>query len=151
MSCGENHKFGKCKREIADLLRSHDINPTAQRIEIAHMVLREPQHLCAEEILAELNKEYEQVSQATVYNTLKVLVDKRVIRELVFAPDRIYYDSNTAPHHHFVDVDSGRIYDLPAEAVRCPELSYVEHLQAEVVEVSLLIKGRIARSQNLSA
>ena len=147
MSCGENHKFGKCKREIVDLLRSNDINPTSQRIETAHLILRQPPHLSADEILAELNKEYEQVSQATVYNTLKVLVEKRVVRELVFAPDRIYYDSNTAPHHHFVDIDTGRIYDIPVEAICCPELSYVDHLQAEVVEVSLLIKGRVPQAQ----
>ncbi len=138
--------YGLCKREVAELLRSKDINPTTQRIEIAHLILQRPQHLSADEILAELNREYEQVSQATVYNTLRVFVEKRVIRELVFAPDRIYYDSNTTPHHHFIDVDTGKIYDVSSDCVQCPELSYVDQLKAEVLEVSLILKGRMPQA-----
>jgi Fur family iron response transcriptional regulator len=142
----DQKKYGMCKREVAELLRSHDINPTTQRIEIAHLIFQKAQHLCADEILAELNKEYEQVSQATVYNTLKVFVDKKVVRELVFAPDRIYYDSNTSHHHHFIDVDTGKIYDVSGDCVKCPELSYVDHLKAEVLEVSLILKGRMPQA-----
>jgi len=139
----DHKKFGLCKREIVDLLRERDINPTTQRIEIAHLILQKPQHLSADEILAELNREYEQVSQATVYNTLRVFVEKNVIRELVFAPDRVYFDSNTEPHHHFIDVETGKIYDISPDCVKCPELRYVDQLNAEVFEVSLLMKGRI--------
>lgn len=139
-------KFGLCKREVVDLLREKDINPTTQRIEIAHLILQKPQHLSADEILAELNREYEQVSQATVYNTLRVFVERNVVRELVFAPDRIYYDSNTRHHHHFIDVETGKIYDISPDCVKCPELSYVDDLKAEVFEVSLLMKGRIPKA-----
>lgn len=132
--------YGKNKREIGEMLRERGVNPTTQRVEIAHYLLSRPQHLSADAVLQGLNSEYEQVSQATVYNTLRLFVQKGVIRELVISPDRIYYDSNTASHHHFLDVDSGTIHDLRAEDLNLPK---VQHLNAEIDEVSVLIKGRL--------
>lgn len=135
--------FGLNKREIAEILRKQGINPTTQRIEIAHLILQKPQHLSAEEILNRLNKEYEQVSQATVYNTLRLFVEKRVIRELIFSPDRIYYDSNVSPHHHFIDVNTGKIFDIPETAFAMNDLN-ISGIDAEVLEVNLLVKGKLA-------
>lgn len=132
--------YGKTKREVAEILKSQGVNPTTQRIEIAHLLLAKPQHMAADEILHELNREYEQVSQATVYNTLRLFVEKEVIRELVISPDRIYYDSNISSHHHFIDTDTGKIYDLRAEDVQLPT---VDHLDAEIDEISVLMKGRL--------
>lgn len=133
--------FGLTKRETGDLLRSHGINPTTQRVEIAHFLLQKPQHVCADMILCALNKDFECVSQATVYNTLKLLVDKGVVNELIFASDRIYYDSRIDHHHHFVDVDSGEIIDLPGEAVQFPGLEQ-EIGESEILSTSVILKGR---------
>ena len=133
--------FGLNKREVTEILREKGINPTTQRVEIAHLIMQAPQHLPADEIFQKLNAEYEQVSQATVYNTLRLFVEKEVVRELIFSSDRIYYDSNTTPHFHFIDVETGKIYDLPRESLQFhPEKS---GLNAEVDDISLIVKGRI--------
>ncbi len=137
--------YGKSKREIAELLKERGINPTTQRIEVAHFLLQRAQHLSADEIYRSINSEYEQVSQATIYNTLRVLVEKGVIRELVISPDRIYYDSNTSSHHHFIDVATGEVSDVDANLVKI-DLPALEGIDAEVHEVSLLIRGRGKRS-----
>lgn len=134
--------FGKTRREISAILKQCGVNPTTQRIEIAHFLLRQPQHLSADEVLQGLNTEYECVSQATVYNTLRLFVDKGVIRELVISPDRIYYDSNTSVHHHFMDIDTGDIHDVDSGRIALPEIC----LDAEIEEVSVLIKGRLKKS-----
>lgn len=138
-----NGKYGLNKREIADLLRQRDINPTTQRIEIAHLLFEKPQHLSAEEIRQRMNCEYEKCSQATVYNTLRLFVEKDVVRELIFSADRIYYDSNTEMHHHFVDVDSGHIYDLPAHLVQSLDLQGSPLEGAEVLETSIIVRGKL--------
>lgn len=134
------NNFGIGKREVADILKNSGINPTTQRIEIGHLLLQEPQHLSADEILQKLNAEYEQVSQATVYNTLRLFVDRGVIRELIFSPDRIYYDSNIKPHHHFVDVESGKIFDLALDAIKAP---IIPGFDAEVQDITVMIRGRL--------
>ena len=64
------------------------------------------------------NARYAETSKATVYNTLKLFVKKKLIRELVVDPSRTVYDPNTAPHHHFYDVVTGQLTDVSAEQIR---------------------------------
>ena len=109
---------GITRESLTDLLRSHGIAPTHQRTEIARVLFERKEHLSAEQILVAVNAPEVEVSKATVYNTLRLFVEKKLVRELIVDPTRIYYDPNTAPHHHFYDVATGRLTDIPAEAVR---------------------------------
>src|SRR6266571_1108510 len=79
-------------------------------------LLRE--HLSADQILAHVNTRYAETSKATVYNTLKLFVEKKLIRELIVDPAKVVYDPNTLPHHHFYDVVTGKLTDLPAKDIR---------------------------------
>ena len=109
---------GITRESLADLLRSHGIAPTRQRIEIAHVLFERKQHLSAEQILAAVNARHAETSKATVYNTLRLFLEKRLVRELIVDPTRVFYDPNTSPHHHFYDVVTGLLTDIPAEEVR---------------------------------
>lgn len=130
--------FGLNKREVKDLLKSKGINPTSQRVEMAFCLLSKPRHLCADEIRGLLNKEYEQVSQATVYNNLKLFAEKGVVRELIVSSDRIYYDSNTTQHHHFIDTITGEIEDIPENDVKVMNLD----LDVNISEINVIVKGQ---------
>src|SRR5258706_2388562 len=88
---------------LAQRLKACGITPTRQRVEIARVLLARPQHLAADEILARVNREGMETSKATVYNTLKLFVEKGLIREVIVHPVRVFYDSNTLPHHHLYD------------------------------------------------
>jgi Fur family iron response transcriptional regulator len=103
---------------IAELLRSSGIGPTHQRIEIAHVLSDRGEHLSADQILALVNARHAEVSKATVYNTLRLFVERKLIREIIVDPAKIVYDPNTAPHHHLYDVVTGQLTDIPAEGVR---------------------------------
>lgn len=102
---------------VADLLRRHDITPTHQRIEIACALFERQEHLSADQILTAVNARHAETSKATVYNTLRLFLEKKLVRELVVDPTRVFYDPNTAPHHHFYDVVTGRLTDIPADVV----------------------------------
>ena len=115
-------KTAYTQQEIPALLRSHEINPTSQRIEIARALFLRSEHLSAEEIFSLVNSESACVSKATVYNTLGLFADRGLIREVVADPTRIFYDPNTAPHHHFYDTSTGKLMDIPAEDVRIQSL-----------------------------
>ena len=114
------------KREvIAGMLREHGITPTHQRMEIAQVLFARQAHLSADQILAMVNTRHAETSKATVYNTLRLLVDKKLVRELIVDPARIVYDPNTTPHHHLYDVVSGQLTDIPAgeiEVLGLPQL-----------------------------
>jgi Fur family iron response transcriptional regulator len=104
--------------QLVGTLRQHDINPTHQRIEIAYALFSRGEHLSADQVLATVNDRQSETSKATVYNTLKLFLEKKLIRELVVDPARIVYDPNTEPHHHLYDVVTGRLTDVPADNIR---------------------------------
>jgi Fur family transcriptional regulator, iron response regulator len=97
------------------ILEQHGVRPTSQRIRIAEILLAEPRHLTAEQILESLRQSQGRVSKATVYNTLKLFVDQGLVRPIHADPERCVYDSMMTPHHHFQDLDTGEMYDIRPE------------------------------------
>jgi Fur family iron response transcriptional regulator len=67
-----------CERRLTEC----GIRPTAQRVRIAALLLSAPQHLSAEQILAQLRALGARVSKATVYNTLNLFADRGLIWQL---------------------------------------------------------------------
>jgi Fur family iron response transcriptional regulator len=110
------------RESVAERLRAHGITPTHQRIEIAFVLLEGCEHLSADQILVLVNARHAEASKATVYNTLRLFLEKRLVREVIVDPSRVFYDPNTTPHHHFYDVVTGRLTDIPADAVRVESL-----------------------------
>ena len=106
------------RERVAQMLRVHGITPTHQRIEIALVMFEKRWHPSAEQILAAVNVRYAESSKATVYNTLKLFREKGLVRELIVDPNKVFYDANTEVHHHFYDVTTGEITDIPADGVR---------------------------------
>jgi len=109
---------GITREAVAERLRAHGVAPTHQRIEIAFVLLERCEHLSADQILALVNARHAETSKATVYNTLRLFLEKRLLRELIVDPSRVFYDPNTTPHHHFYDVVTGQLTDIPLESVR---------------------------------
>jgi Fur family iron response transcriptional regulator len=102
---------------LVEMLRQHDVNPTHQRIEIAHALFTRGEHLSADQILAIVNDRHFETSKATVYNTLNLFLEKKLIREVIVDPSKVFYDPNTEPHHHIYNVDSGELTDIDASRI----------------------------------
>ena len=112
----------KSDAEIVELLRSHDIYPTTQRVIITRLLFEKCAHLSAEDVFRLVNTDNRHVSKATVYNTLGLLAGKGVVREVIADPTRIFYDPNTQPHHHFFDVATGELTDISADQIQVSSL-----------------------------
>ena len=125
---------------MADLLRQHAINPTHQRLEIAYALFSRQEHLSADQILAIVNTKHSETSKATVYNTLNLFVEKKLIREVIVDPSKVFYDPNTYEHHHFYDVVSGHLTDIDAADLK---ISGMPQLPAGVITEGIDIIVRI--------
>ncbi|MDA8350633.1 MAG: transcriptional repressor [Pseudomonadota bacterium] len=108
----------RCQQRMADC----GIRPTAQRVRIASLLLSEPQHLSAEQILASLRASGARVSKATVYNTLNLFASHGLIRQLSVDGTRAWFDSNVDAHYHFHDLASGALIDVPVPDVEFSRL-----------------------------
>jgi Fur family transcriptional regulator, iron response regulator len=109
------HRYSR--DNLAAALRERGINPTHQRIEIAHAIFSHGGHLSADQILARVNERAAETSKATIYNTLSLFLAKQLIRQVIVDPSKVFYDANTEPHHHFYDVDSGELTDIDAKSI----------------------------------
>jgi Fur family iron response transcriptional regulator len=106
------------REDLAGKLRAHGINPTHQRLEIAHALFSRCEHLSADQVMAIVNERHSETSKATVYNTLNLFLEKKLIREVIVDPNKVFYDPNTSPHYHMYDVESGKLTDIDAAHVR---------------------------------
>jgi Fur family iron response transcriptional regulator len=137
----EKHHY--TRDNMADLLRSHGINPTHQRIEIAYALFGRQEHLSADQIMAIVNDRHSETSKATVYNTLNLFKQHQLVREVIVDPSKVFYDPNTAPHHHFFNVESGELMDIDGTDVRVEGLPALpEGLVTEGVDVIVRIRSR---------
>lgn len=137
-----DHHHALSRSEVIELLRTHDVTPTQQRVEIGQIIFAGHHHFSAEQLLERLNAGGGNVSKATVYNTLGLFASKGLVREVLVDPSRLFYDSNLDPHHHFFHVDSGTLEDVPAEAIGIERLPQIpKGAQIEGVDVIIRIKG----------
>ncbi len=129
--------------DLSTQLQEHGVVPTPQRLEIARILLDRPQHLSADQILDRLRRDGSRVSKATVYNTLHLFGEKGLIREVNVDPTRTFFDSTTRPHHHFYNVDTGELSDIPDSEIRVLDLpSLPEGTEQESVEILIRIRDR---------
>ena len=130
---------------LADTLRQHGIQPSAQRLAVAEYVLCTVAHPSADQVFAEVRARLPMISRATVYNTLNLFVRKELLKPLVLAEGRVVFDPHLAPHHHFVDEATGAIHDVPWDAL---DVRRVERLKGlEVREYQVVLRGRKLRGR----
>ena len=133
----------KYKRDnLAEVLRGRGINPTQQRIEIAHAIFSRGEHLSADQIFTLVNDRASETSKATVYNTLNLFFEKKLVREVIVDPSKVFYDPNTAPHHHFYNVDTGELTDIDARDIRVTGLPALpQGMATEGVDIIVRVRS----------
>ena len=130
-------------REMTARLRAAGIPVTLQRLEIARVLLPRPVHMSAEQVLHAVRATVPETSRATVYNTLKLFREKKLVKELIVDPDRVVFDSNTDPHYHLYDVTTGELTDVSADelqVVGVPQLR--PDIELEEVDVIIRVRGK---------
>lgn len=127
-------------------LREHGIQPTAQRVKVAALLLNVRQHLTAEQLLAALNLRGARVSKATLYNTLNLFAARGLIRQLSVDGTRMWFDSNVEPHYHFQNVVTGDLSDIAVGDVAFSKLpAPPEGMEVEGVEVLIRLRRKAGR------
>ncbi len=106
-----------------EALKAVGLRPTRQRLALLQLLLgKGNRHLTPEMLHVEAKANGIRVSLATVYNTLNQFTDCRILRRVIVDAGKSYFDTNTEPHHHFFDVRSEQLIDLPQASIRCEDL-----------------------------
>ena len=122
------------------LLRRWGIHPTPQRMVVVLFILKTTAHPSADEVLENVKRECPTISRATVYNTLNLLVEKGLVKTQILKEGTVVFDPNINRHHHFIDEESGRIYDIPWNAVKVSGEKSLKKF--EIREFQVILRGR---------
>jgi hypothetical protein len=79
-------------KDAIAILRQCDIQPTPQRIAVVEYVLKSKTHPTADEVLLRARKKCPTVSRATVYNTLNLLVEKKLLEIQTLREGAVVFD-----------------------------------------------------------
>lgn len=121
-------------------LRNRGVQPSAQRVAVARYVLTTHDHPTADEVFERVRRTFPMISRATVYNTLNLFVAKGLLARHSLDEGRVVFDCETEPHHHFVDEDTGRIHDIPWEALEVKRLKRLPGYDVRAYQV--VLRGR---------
>lgn len=124
-------------------LERHGIRPSAQRVAVARYVLGTDEHPSAERVFARVRARFPTLSRATVYNTLNLFVEKGLLRSHVLTGGKVVFDPKVEPHHHFIEQDTGRIHDVPWDAVKVARVDSPEGF--ELADWQVVMHGRRRR------
>ncbi len=131
--------FAPLQSAIAEQLRKAGLRPTRQRVALGVLLFGgDDRHVSAEMLHAEALATGEQVSLATVYNTLHQFTGAGLLRELAIDGGKAYFDTNTSNHNHFFIEAEGELMDIPGDTIRVdglpepPEGMKVSHIDVVV-------------------
>ncbi len=120
-----------------------DLRPTRQRVALAALLVGDGnnRHVTAESLFAAAKDSGEQVSLATVYNTLKAFCEAGLMQEVTVDGSRSYFDTNTHDHPHFFWEDRGALTDAPADQLEITRLPEAPE-GSEIASVEVVIRLR---------
>jgi Fur family transcriptional regulator, ferric uptake regulator len=114
------------KERWSEYAKQKKLNTTAQREAIVEQFLRTPDHISIDELLARVRKRHPRVGYATVYRTLKLLVDGGLAVERQFGDGQARYEVVGEHHDHLICTSCGLILEF--------EDNEIEALQEKIAE-----------------
>ncbi len=119
------------------------LRPTRQRIALATLLVGDGlnRHVTAESLFDAATRSGEQVSLATVYNTLRAFCEAGLLREITVDGTCSHFDTNMSDHPHYYWEDTATLSDAPAGEL---DIRRLPHAPAgtEIAAVDVIIRLR---------
>ena len=99
---------------LKNALKKENMRLTEQRLLIWVQINKSKKHLDVEEIFSQLRKKGSNVSRATIYRTLDVLVKNNLIRKMDLGEGHSLYEPKIQDEHHdhMICEDTGKIIEF---------------------------------------
>lgn len=121
---------------ISKMLQEKGVSPSIQRIKIMQFILDNEHHSSVDSIYQELIHEIPTLSKTTVYNTLALFVEKRIINTITIDNTEILYEPSQKPHAHFQCNICKNIFDIKLDS-KLYGISEIDNHKVEKVNIHL--------------
>lgn len=125
----------------ANLLRENGLQVTAQRLAVLQAVTAHP-HSNADNVAEAVRAEIGAISKQAVYDALRTLTEKRIIRRIQPAGSPALYDPRAGDnHHHAICRACGKAVDVDCTVGAAPCLNAAEGSDFEIDETEVIFWG----------
>jgi len=132
---GSNDKLAN--EDITRELKAAGLRASSARVLILLTLRKKKNHPSAQTVFNDLRKMLPGLSKTSVYNTMKVLREANLIREVPIEDGELRYDAATKTHGHFKCEKCGSIYDFEMKP-----LSKVKGLEGfKIIKQERLVYG----------
>jgi Fur family peroxide stress response transcriptional regulator len=100
-----------------ELAWKHGLAATHQRKIIFEAVVAAPGHYSPEQIYAVVKRRVPSISLATIYNNLRMFVEKGLLREVSPHASTLLVEGNLKPHHHLVCSRCKSVHDITGDFI----------------------------------
>jgi|SRR5579863_7003418 Fe2+ or Zn2+ uptake regulation protein len=104
-------------QRFRDLAWKHGLAATHQRQVVYEAVIASHGHHSPEQIYGTVRKRIPSISLATVYNNLRLFVERGLLREVTPHSSTLRVDGNLEPHHHLVCTRCKSVQDITGDFV----------------------------------
>ncbi|RKX96022.1 MAG: transcriptional repressor [Spirochaetes bacterium] len=125
-------------KSLQEHLIKNGINPSFQRLKILEYLMNNDTHPTVDNIYNALIDIIPTISKTTIYNTLKLFVEKKLAQTITIDENEVRYDGNVEPHAHFKCIKCGRIYDIKIDS---SNFDYNQIDGHKVLECHIYLKG----------
>jgi Fur family ferric uptake transcriptional regulator len=99
-------------RKFSDYLDAHGMRKTTERYAILHRIMNINGHFTIEELQQMIQSDGFRVSRSTVYNTVELLMDAKMLRRHVFEGMQAQYEHISLPHTHLICTTCGKVKEV---------------------------------------
>ena len=101
-------------QHLVEVLRKEGLRYTSQRQAVWDEIKKSEEHRDAEDIYLELKSNNHNVSRATVYRTIDVLVKNHMVRKMDLGDGRNLFEPRIDDEHHdhMICLDTGKIIEF---------------------------------------
>lgn len=99
-------------QQFSDYLDAHGMRKTTERYAILNHILNINGHFTIEDLQQIINDDGFRVSRSTVYNTVELLMDAKMLRRHVFEGMQAQYERINLPHTHLICTTCGKVKEV---------------------------------------
>ncbi len=137
MACISSFKI--IKDRFTSFLEENKHRKTPERYAILEEIYNSDDHISVEKLFAKMMDKNYRVSRATLYNTLDILLESRLIRRHQFGDNVAYYEKSyfDGKHDHIIMTDTGEVLEFTDPMVQEIKKTIEEVFNVSIEEHSL--------------